>query len=96
MRYDEVQINIIDDLESLVMKRFKNIKEVKDYLKKIFPNYKLNVNYRNMSGIDINIDYELIGTLENKTLNILCDFDLYYAKTRAKEMFITEVGYEFE
>lgn len=96
MRYNEVQINIINTLESLVSKRFKNIKELKKTLNWLFPNYKISLNYRNMDGIDGGIDFNIIGTLENDLLEILCDIDIYYAKTRAKEMYITEVGYEFE
>lgn len=88
--------DIIDNLENLIMKRFKTLKETKEYLKKLFPGYKIILEHACMDGISDTIDYDLIGNLYNKKDDIFCDFDLYYAKTRAKEMIITEVGYEFE
>lgn len=92
----EVKDNIIKDLESLVLKRFKDLKELKKELKKIFPNYKISIGNADMTGIDGDIDYDIIGLLEKEDLNVYCYFDVYYAKTRANEKIIVEVGYEFE
>lgn len=93
---EEVKNNIIKDLESLVLKRFKDLKDLKKQLKNIFPNYNIEVNFADMSGIDGEIDYEIIGLLEKEALNVYCYFDLYFAKTRANEKIIVEVDYEFE
>lgn len=88
--------DIIEKLENIVMKRFKNIKEIKTYLKEEFKDYKIDINYASMIGVDTYIDYDIVGLLESSMENIFCYFDIYYAKTRNKEMYITEVGYEFE
>lgn len=84
-------------LESLVLKRFNNIDELRDFLqKRVKNNYKVTLIEKSIDEIndDSYIDWEFIGTFEND--NLLCDFDIYYAKTRVGGFIITEVGYEFE
>ncbi|MBE6139317.1 MAG: hypothetical protein E7174_02270 [Firmicutes bacterium] len=88
MKKDE----IINFLESLVFKRFKSKAKIYEYIKSNFKSYKIMLEYHDhdLPGID----YNFIGTIENKDL--LCDFDLYYTKTKANEMLIVEVAYEFQ
>lgn len=83
-------------LESLVGKRFY-LEELRDYIMLIKDDeYIVELVHQNMEGIDEDIDYSLVGSLQNMRDDILCDFTIYYAKTRSGDMYITEVGYEFE
>ena len=84
-----------DYLESLVHKRFDNLEDLKIYIIKTIEGYELkDLVDRDLEYIDGFLDYNIIGTLENGLW--LCDFDIYYAKTRSGGMYITEVGYTFE
>lgn len=89
--------NITNILEKLVFKRFNNIGELRVFLQDTFKNiYKITLVEKSIDEMndDSYIDWEFIGTFEDD--NILCDFDIYYAKTRNGGFIITEVGYEFE
>lgn len=90
---DEMQI--IKFLEDLVHKRF-SLENLKKYLKENYKDFIVELVERDLEYIDGFVDYNLIGSLQNKEKDILCDFDIYYAKTRSGEMYITEVGYEFQ
>ena len=79
-------------LTTLTHKRFKTKKDIKDYLQAKLIDYKITLFY-NTNDFPT-IDYSIIGSIENN--DILCDFDIYFAKTRAREMLITEIGYEFQ
>jgi len=86
---------IIEELEKLVMKRFKNKNELHNYIKTRFVDFIVEGIYE--SDIDdIDTDYRFVSSLQNMDLDILCDIDIYYLKTRANEIYITEVGYDFE
>ena len=96
MKNELLEFAIKERLERLVMKRFKNIKELKDFLRVNFEDFIVELVERDMTDISDTIDWSFVGSLQNMDLDILCDFDIYYAKTRANEIYITEVGYEFE
>lgn len=96
MKNELLEFAIKEGLEELVMQRFKNIKELKDFLKVNFEDFIVELVERDMTDISDTIDWSFVGSLQNMDLDILCDFDIYYAKTRANEIYITEVGYEFE
>ena len=89
------EMQIITFLEDLVHKRF-TYTEFDEYLKTNYKNFIIELVEKDMSDYDIDLDYSLIGSLQNKEKDILCDFDIYYAKTRSGKMYITEVGYEFQ
>lgn len=91
------EMSLIKFLETLPWKRFDNINDLKKFLEKeVGAYYKIELVEKDIDEIndDSYIDWEFIGTFEND--NILCDFDIYYAKTRVGGFIITEVGYEFE
>ena len=84
-------------LEDLVMKRFKGVDELKTYiLDEVGEDYQLELYEKDLTDYDEFIDYEFVGSLQNEKIDFLCDFDIYFAKTRANEVIITEVGFEFE
>lgn len=89
------EIGTISLLENLVGKRF-SFYDLRTYLKINCKGYLIELEKKSMEDVDIDIDFNLIGTIENKSEDFLCDFDIYYAKTRNGDMYITEVGYEFE
>lgn len=89
------QKGIVSFLESLVGKRF-SFTELKMYLRVNSNGYTIELVEKDVSDYDADLDYVLIGSMEDKLNSLLCDFDIYYAKTRKGDMYITEVGYEFE
>lgn len=89
------QKGIVSFLESLVGKRF-SFAELKMYLRVNSNGYTIELVEKDMTDYDIDLDYMLIGSMEDKLNSLLCDFDIYYTKTRKGDMYITEVGYEFE
>ena len=83
-------------LENLVGKRF-SFDELREYLRVNSNGLYVELVEKDMTDYVIDVDYMLIGCLEDKVANnMLCDFDIYYTKTRKGDMYITEVGYEFE
>ena len=88
------EIGIITFLEKLVGRRF-DFNELKNYLKVNCKGYIVELVEKDMTDYGNYLDYVLIGSLQNKEKDILCDFDIYYLKTRDNKMYITEVGYEF-
>lgn len=83
-------------LESLVGKRF-SLEDLTNYImvNKGVDDYLYDLVEQDMEGICDTIDYSLVGCLRNRKDYDMCDFTIYYAKTRSGEMYITEVGYEF-
>lgn len=76
-----------DDIESLRMtiKRYMEINFVND------KEYDIRLSYKpeyEMKEYPEDTDYLLIGSIEGN--NEVFDFDLYYAKTRAEQIYITE------
>ena len=94
-RIEEKEISMF--INRLVGERF-TFKKLKNYLEVNYKTfgYIVELVKKDMSEYDIDIDYMLIGSLQNKEKDILCDFDIYYLETRNKEMYITEVICNFE
>ena len=92
---EEKEISIF--INGLVGERF-TFKKLKNYLEVNYKTfgYIVELVKKDMNEYDIDIDYMLVGSLQNKEKDILCDFDIYYLETRNKEMYITEVSYNFE
>lgn len=76
-----------DDIESLRMtiKRYMEINFVND------KEYDIRLSYKpeyEMKEYPVETDYIIVGSIEGN--NEVFDFDLYYAKTRAEQIYITE------
>lgn len=76
-----------DDIESLRMtiKRYMEINLVND------KDYDIRLSYKpeyEMKEYPVETDYIIVGSIEGN--NEVFDFDLYYAKTRAEQIYITE------
>lgn len=76
-----------DDIESLRMtiKRYMEINFVND------KEYDIRLSYKpeyEMKEYPEETDYIIVGSIEGN--NEVFDFDLYYAKTRAEQIYITE------
>lgn len=76
-----------DDIESLRMtiKRYMEINFVND------KEYDIRLSYKpeyEMGEYPEETDYIIVGSIEGN--NEVFDFDLYYAKTRAEQIYITE------
>ena len=76
-----------DDIESLRMtiKRYMEINLVND------KEYDIRLSYKpeyEMKEYPVETDYIIVGSIEGN--NEVFDFDLYYAKTRAEQIYITE------
>ena len=89
------EMGMITFLETLVGKRF-DFNELKSCLEVNCKGYIVELFKKYMTDYDNYLDYILIGSLQNKEKDILCDFDIYYLRTRDNKMYITEVGYEFQ
>ena len=91
------EMGVATFINGLVGKRF-TFKELKNYLEvNCKPSgYIVELVKKDMTTYENNIDYMLVGSLQNKEKDILCDFDIYYLETRNKEMYITEVSWNFE
>lgn len=76
-----------DDIESLriTIKRYMEINLVND------KDYDIRLSYKpeyEMKEYPEETDYIIVGSIEGN--NEVFDFDLYYAKTRAEQIYITE------
>lgn len=76
-----------DDIESLktTIKRYMEINLVND------KEYDIRLSYKpeyEMKEYPVETDYIIVGSIEGN--NEVFDFDLYYAKTRAEQIYITE------
>ena len=91
--------NLIEILKTILNKRrFKDIKSLRMAIKRYMEinlvdveNYDIRLSYKpeyEMGEYPEDTDYVLIGSIEGE--NEVFDFDLYYAKTRAEQIYITE------
>lgn len=86
------EMGIRSFLESLVMNRFDTITQLKKYLKSNSKDYLIEL--KKVKNKDYNnIDYCLVGSFQNIERNVLCYFDICYAKARNGDLIITEVNY---
>lgn len=103
--YQAFRKDCIDKLEALVGKRYESKSKLEKKLEDLFGckvkleastycrddnNKELLEQYKD----EIILDWSYVGLIKDKY--IYCDIDIYYAKTRANELLITEVNYEFE
>ena len=90
---------LVEILQAIMKKRrFKNIEELKTTIKRYMEinlinveNYDIRLSYKpeyEMGEYPEDIDYIIVGSIEGN--NEVFDFDLYYAKTRAEGIYITE------
>lgn len=91
--------NLIEILKTILNKRrFKDIESLRMAIKRYMEinlvdveNYDIRLSYKpeyEMKEYPIETDYIIIGSIEGN--GEIFDFDLYYAKTRAEEIYITE------
>lgn len=91
--------NLIEILKTILNKRrFKDIESLRMAIKRYMEinlvdveNYDIRLSYKpeyEMKEYPVETDYILIGSIEGN--GEVFDFDLYYAKTRAEEIYITE------
>ena len=91
--------NLIEILKTILNKRrFKDIESLRMTIKKYMEinlvdgeKYDIKLSYKpeyEMKEYPVETDYIIIGSIEGN--GEVFDFDLYYAKTRAEEIYITE------
>lgn len=91
--------NLIEILKTILNKRrFKDIESLRMTIKRYMEinlvdveNYDIRLSYKpenEMREHPEETDYIIIGSIEGN--GEVFDFDLYYAKTRAEEIYITE------
>lgn len=91
--------NLIEILKTILNKRrFKDIESLRMTIKRYMEinlvdveKYDIRLSYKpeyEMKEYPVETDYIIIGSIEGN--GEVFDFDLYYAKTRAKEIYITE------
>lgn len=91
--------NLIEILKTILNKRrFKDIESLRMTIKRYMEinlvdveNYDIRLSYKpeyEMKEYPVETDYIIIGSIEGN--GEVFDFDLYYAKTRAEEIYITE------
>lgn len=91
--------NLIEILKTILNKRrFKDIESLRMTIKRYMEinlvdveKYDIRLSYKpeyEMKEYPVETDYIIIGSIEGN--GEVFDFDLYYAKTRAEEIYITE------
>jgi hypothetical protein len=83
-------------LEKLAGRRFETIEKLNEFLTEYLASdkpIKLEFAYQNYES-DHTADWNLIANCENEF--VFCDFDIYFLYDRYSNLYITEVGYEFE
>ena len=91
--------NLIEILKTILNKRrFKDIESLRMTIKRYMEinlvdveNYDIRLSYKpeyEMKEYPVETDYIIIGSIEGN--GEVFDFDLYYAKTRAEQIYITE------
>lgn len=91
--------NLIEILKTILNKRrFKDIESLRMTIKRYMEinlvdveKYDIRLSYKpeyEMEEYPVETDYIIIGSIEGN--GEVFDFDLYYAKTRAEEIYITE------
>lgn len=81
--------------EHLVGQRFQTLSELENYLQKYLQSdneIRLDFSTQNYE-LDHTADWNLVGYMENGFIS--CDFDIYFLWDREQNLYITEVGYEF-
>ena len=95
IRYEKGK-ETIQKLEKLVGRRFETIEKLNEFLTEYLASdkpIKLEFAYQN-NEIEHTADWNLIANCENEF--VFCDFDIYFLYDRYNNLYITEVGYEFE
>ena len=91
--------NLIEILKTILNKRrFKDIESLRMTIKRYMEinlinveNYDIRLSYKpeyEMGEYPVETDYIIIGSIEGN--GEVFDFDLYYAKTRAEQIYITD------
>ena len=91
--------NLIEILKTILNKRrFKDIESLRMTIKRYMEinlvdveKYDIRLSYKpeyEMKEYPVETDYIIIGSIEGN--GEVFDFDLYYAKTRAEQIYITE------
>ena len=80
--------------------RYKDIEEIKNTIKSFLRIELINLDFVNVElhdkdftetdFIDSEIDYFIVGTIEDTENNETYDFDLFYTKTRTNGIYIIE------
>lgn len=94
-RYEKKK-ETIQKLEKLVGRRFETIAKLESYLTEYLESdkpIKFDFSYQNYE-IDHTADWNLIANCENEF--VFCDFGIYFLYDRYNNLYVTEVGYEFE
>jgi hypothetical protein len=92
----ESEKKFAEALENLVGRRFETIEKLNEFLTEYLASdkpIKLDFAYQNDER-DHTTDWNLIANCENEF--VFCDFDIYFLYDRYNNLYITEVGYEFE
>lgn len=87
-------------LETLKRGRYKNLDELKEVIKAYLRINLIDINkikitltdkdFTETDFINSDIDWFIIGTIENMENKEVFDFDLYYTKTRKEQYYIIE------
>lgn len=91
--------NLVEILNAIMKKRrFGNIESLRTTIKRYMEinlvnheEYDIRLSYKpeyEMKEYPVETDYIIVGSIEGN--NEVFDFDLYYAKTRAEQIYITE------
>lgn len=83
-------------LEDFVGRRFDTVKELETVLtKKLNLEKKIKLDFSSINWErDFLADWNFCGSFEQD--DIYCQFDIYFLYDREQNLYITEVGYEFE
>lgn len=90
--------SFLNFLENLVHRRFtfEELKrEINSYLSSCYPTYTFELYNRDIQDMDSYSDYEFEGSVLDKKENIICDFAIYYIKTRDELVYITEIALDW-
>lgn len=87
-------------LETVKRDRYKNLDELKEVIKAYLRINLIDINkikitltdkdFTETDFINSDIDWFIIGTIENMENKEVFDFDLYYTKTRKEQYYIIE------
>ena len=93
---NESEKKFAEALEKLVGRRFETIAKLESYLTEYLASDKpIKLEYASQNHeSDHTADWNLIANCENEF--VFCDFDIYFLYDRYNNLYITEVGYEFE
>ena len=86
----------IETINGMVGKRFETLGALNYYIKKylkVGENFSMDFSSQNYENAH-SCDWELISLIENE--DVYCHLDIYFLWDRYNNLYITEVGYEFE